>query len=699
MADSDAIGGGGAEQTFNVVINVRTQSDGKAKEILDQTKTSALELNAILEVTQKAFQALRTVIELPIKQFQLLRGTVEELIQEYDEAYTTGIQLQLALRSIGQNTNENREALEAFVQVQAQKTRLDDESIRSGVAQATALKHQGEELKKVVEIAEDYVARYGGDVEGAVLKVDRAMKTGSIRLGLNSVLLTGLTESSAKAADALNELQKLIGGSAAAVAGGGAAPIIQFNKAIGEFRETLGDILSKSPQIEAFYEVLTEQIIRITSYIEVHREQFSDLFGKAFRLSLELAAKAVALFVQIIIKAFDTIFTLYAKLATSSVAGALGFPQETGPEAKRFLEATQRVTDLKIALDELTQEHGKNPFGEDGAFGDSVAIQIVSEKLKIAERDAKQARDALLGIADAKESMAGLAAEIGKLFDELRDGTGVIKSLDDLDAKVNAAVARRLAAHRSGETKGLGVGTGGGLSDSATQTLKEITDQQSIYEQHMRDIDELEQKLKFDQTDRFNNEKRAHEARIKYTIDDLAALTDWQSGLQVAFARTAQEAENHAKVVSDIWNVGINSIADGLAQLANTGKANFRDLATTAIQEINRIIIRLLVLKTVSAIGGSLGFDFSGTPARAEGGPVVAGQTYLVGERGPELFQPKQDGHITANSKLASTPPRVEIQNFVLTDHKTFDDYLNSPAGTATIRNVIGRERLAFGAR
>jgi TP901 family phage tail tape measure protein len=36
-------------------------------------------------------------------------------------------------------------------------------------------------------------------------------------------------------------------------------------------------------------------------------------------------------------------------------------------------------------------------------------------------------------------------------------------------------------------------------------------------------------------------------------------------------------------------------------------------------------------------------------PARARGGPVSRGQSYLVGERGPELFQPLQSGQILSN--------------------------------------------------
>jgi len=42
-----------------------------------------------------------------------------------------------------------------------------------------------------------------------------------------------------------------------------------------------------------------------------------------------------------------------------------------------------------------------------------------------------------------------------------------------------------------------------------------------------------------------------------------------------------------------------------------------------------------------------------GLTGKAIGGPVNAGETYLVGERGPELFTPRQSGSITPNHALA----------------------------------------------
>jgi phage-related minor tail protein len=46
---------------------------------------------------------------------------------------------------------------------------------------------------------------------------------------------------------------------------------------------------------------------------------------------------------------------------------------------------------------------------------------------------------------------------------------------------------------------------------------------------------------------------------------------------------------------------------------------------------------------------GNIGF-----PGRANGGPVSSGQTYMVGERGPELFVPGTGGSVVNNNDLRS---------------------------------------------
>lgn len=61
--------------------------------------------------------------------------------------------------------------------------------------------------------------------------------------------------------------------------------------------------------------------------------------------------------------------------------------------------------------------------------------------------------------------------------------------------------------------------------------------------------------------------------------------------------------------------------------------------------------------QTLGAAGGNdfmarIAFASIGDSARADGGDVMGGQSYLVGERGPELFTPTGSGTITPNREL-----------------------------------------------
>jgi hypothetical protein len=74
-------------------------------------------------------------------------------------------------------------------------------------------------------------------------------------------------------------------------------------------------------------------------------------------------------------------------------------------------------------------------------------------------------------------------------------------------------------------------------------------------------------------------------------------------------------------------------------------------------------------------IGGTVGLG-SGiynaiVPGKAVGGAVSAGQPYMVGERGPELFTPNTAGSITSNSQLsASMSQNGAIEQQLLTNNQ-----------------------------
>ena len=111
--------------------------------------------------------------------------------------------------------------------------------------------------------------------------------------------------------------------------------------------------------------------------------------------------------------------------------------------------------------------------------------------------------------------------------------------------------------------------------------------------------------------------------------------------------------------MADVVIKGIKGMEDALVNFVMTGKLSFRDLANSIIKDMIRIQIQQSITGPLSSFIGGL---FKGptvptnTPAiagaKARGGPVRGGSSYLVGERGPEIFTPKTSGNITPNHQL-----------------------------------------------
>lgn len=85
-----------------------------------------------------------------------------------------------------------------------------------------------------------------------------------------------------------------------------------------------------------------------------------------------------------------------------------------------------------------------------------------------------------------------------------------------------------------------------------------------------------------------------------------------------------------------------DGISEMIAELVSYIKSSISGALSSAASGARNLASRL----SFGLIGGS-GSEIDG--ARADGGPVRAGGTYLVGERGPELFTPKQSGMVHPN--------------------------------------------------
>ena len=122
-----------------------------------------------------------------------------------------------------------------------------------------------------------------------------------------------------------------------------------------------------------------------------------------------------------------------------------------------------------------------------------------------------------------------------------------------------------------------------------------------------------------------------------------------------AFARdvAAMRGELEGPLSAGVGRAG-RLIESSLSRAIVSGKLGFDDLKRVALSALAQIAqASLRSLFSPSGQGGGLGSLLSGAlsslfgaPGRSHGGSVAGGRSYLVGERGPELFVPSQGGRI-----------------------------------------------------
>ena len=169
------------------------------------------------------------------------------------------------------------------------------------------------------------------------------------------------------------------------------------------------------------------------------------------------------------------------------------------------------------------------------------------------------------------------------------------------------------------------------------------------------------------------------------------AVADLEGTSQRAFASLEQFGRQAAETINtDLTDLFLNPTKEG-----------FEDFADSAIDSLQRIaaeaLKNLILTQLFNAIGGPVGGALSsafGLTARANGGPALAGRPYLVGEREPEVFVPRQSGTVLNGEQMAQLSPT--INNTVVVDTKGFTEALNTPRGSKDLINAISVNRTAI---
>ena len=158
--------------------------------------------------------------------------------------------------------------------------------------------------------------------------------------------------------------------------------------------------------------------------------------------------------------------------------------------------------------------------------------------------------------------------------------------------------------------------------------------------------------------------ERAKEFGIQ--LDKVAQVTsiDAPDSLVGGLKETTYILEEVEGTMSDLGATAVgvfDRIVDRVLQFRGTFVDVLEEIGIMIGKMILKMAIMAALISVISGGGGAgkLGFTFAeafnmqlGIDGRASGGNVIAGQPYIVGEKGPELFMSGQSGTIIPNNNL-----------------------------------------------
>tara|TARA_Y100001938_G_scaffold67476_1_gene93631 strand:+ start:1112 stop:2692 length:1581 start_codon:yes stop_codon:yes gene_type:complete len=167
-----------------------------------------------------------------------------------------------------------------------------------------------------------------------------------------------------------------------------------------------------------------------------------------------------------------------------------------------------------------------------------------------------------------------------------------------------------------------------------------------------------------EQTGEFIGRYRNRVDELKTSAENLNA--EWKKGATDGLKKYKEGLGDISTRIATMVTNSFKKIEDSLVNFSMTGKLAFNDLARSIIRDMTRIAIQQSIMAPFGDWFGGL-FKKGPTttttvPKRAMGGPVGAGRSYLVGERGPELLRlGSKGGHVTPNHQLGNTSVVVNV--------------------------------------
>ena len=198
-------------------------------------------------------------------------------------------------------------------------------------------------------------------------------------------------------------------------------------------------------------------------------------------------------------------------------------------------------------------------------------------------------------------------------------------------------------------------------------------------------------------------EKRVQLAKELSDVEVGRRFGTMEEGFGRSFNQWMRNLPTELERGSMMFDSLMSNMESAIERFVRTGKLSFSDFARSVIQDLLLIQIRAQASQLFSMFLGSIGFgspSTTGPKARAMGGPVESGSSYIVGERGPEMFVPRTPGAIIPNNQLSGAMKTQNVTNYNIQaiDVKSFEERIFGSANAVWAASAYAQKRLPLGA-
>jgi len=188
------------------------------------------------------------------------------------------------------------------------------------------------------------------------------------------------------------------------------------------------------------------------------------------------------------------------------------------------------------------------------------------------------------------------------------------------------------------------------------------------------------------------------------------------SGLESGLLKAQKNLEDLSTLADQTVVNAFQNAEDQLTSFLTTGEADFSAFVDSLLADVARLLSRQILLSLFGAgtTGGGLLSAALGVQAAQAGGNFPPDQPLLVGEEGPEIFNPATSGQVIpaaptaafaagtaaggqqAPPQVSVTAPPAQVTVVNVSSEEEVTDAINTRGGTEAVINVVRRNRRLF---